>query len=612
MKFTSIFILPQHKLQALRIVTFALIASVLFACGGGGVTSTPASSDAIFLKDPRPLPAEYLARKAVAYSPFRTADRMAELDSLDTPANMVTWRKNIEEDLNLLIQGNFRLIRLFDSSDKVTKIILEIIESKSLDMKVQLGAYPNTFETSFVGFNPNVIADIQADNQKELSRAVKLANAYPNIILAVSIGNETLVNWSSVPISPLALAGYIEKVRKQIKQPVTTDDNFLAFANPAPKPVLDQIDFLAIHLYPNIDTQFPDGELYWNWRQLNVPAGSARAKAMMDASMVELRRQYAMVRTAVDGMGLHAMPIAITETGWKAVDSETGKQAQRAHPVNQKMFYALLEALRAEGRTGVGPANIFYFEAFDEPWKKGDDKWGLFNVTRKARYVIQNLYPQSIWENPKLTDANAVYFEAPVAQAAIKANAYTLFSDVPGAVPVSTLRIDAFDGTTVSRNPNSTDFAPSEGAKSMELTPIPKSFGWGLLWQPEPRKDEETPPTFSRNENLSLFADTGLLNVWVKTTYPGKIEFGVSSLTEAGDVVEVMLQVGNGDFGYKNDGNWNLVKIPLQSFKAKNPALDFRFVVSPFIISDVYERTGKPASAGITTKLNIDGIHWSR
>ena len=30
----------------------------------------------------------------------------------------------------------------------------------------------------------------------------------------------------------------------------------------------------------------------------------------------------------------------------------------------------------------------FVFEAFDEPWKQSDDKWGLFNVQRQARFVI--------------------------------------------------------------------------------------------------------------------------------------------------------------------------------------------------------------------------------
>lgn len=591
---------PSRALSVLRYLSLLPLMLLLISCGGGGFTPAAPSTQAVFLNSPRALPAEYLARKAVAYSPFRTNNR----DTETITAAMV------KQDLDLLIQGNFRLIRLFDSSNKVAKLVLDVIVANNMDMKVQLGAYVNTFESRIVGNNPNVIADIKAANELELERAIKLANEYQSIVLAVSVGNETLVNWSTVPIDAGTLAGYIKKVRDRVKQPVTTDDNFLAFANPAPKPVLDQIDFAAIHIYPNIDTEFPDSPLYWDWKQLSVPAGPARAKAMMDASMVELRRQYAMVRLALDSMGLHAMPIAITETGWKAFDSEAPKQAQRAHPVNQKMFYQRLETLRAEGRVGPGPANIFYFEAFDEPWKKGDDGWGLFDVSRKARYVIQNLYPSTIWANNLLTDANAVYFELPLAQPAVTSTTYTLFSD--SVTPtVSGLRIDAFDGTTVARNANNADVAAGQGASSMLLTPNPKEWGWGLLWQPEARKDHETPPTYSRNENLSLFAN-GNINVWVKTTYPGKIEFGLSSLTETGESVEVLLPVGNGEYGYANNGSWNLVQIPLQAFKAKNPKLDFRFVVSPFYIADRYEFTGKAQNAGHTTQISIDSVHWSR
>jgi exo-beta-1,3-glucanase (GH17 family) len=597
---SSIFRSPVRIFPALRCALMLSFALLLSSCGGGGVTSTAPATEAVFIKAPRALPAEYLARKAVAYSPFRSDNR----DTETITAGMV------KQDLDLLLQGNFRLIRLFDSSDKVAKLVLDVIADNGMDIKVQLGAYVNSFKYEV---NPYKIADIKAGNDAELARTISLANSikYRNIILAVSVGNETLVNWSTVPIDPIDLAKYIKTVRDAVPQPVTTDDNFLAFTNPAPRPVVDQIDFAAIHIYPNIDTEFPDGALYWDWKQLSVPAGPARATAMMNASMVELRRQYAMVRVALDSMGLHAMPIAITETGWKAFDSEAPKQAQRAHPVNQKMFYERLDTFRAEGRVGAGPANIFYFEAFDEPWKKGDDAWGLFDVNRKARYVIQNLYPSTIWQNALLTDANAVYFETPVPLAAVTSTNYTLFSDSPGATQVTGLRIDAFDGTTVVRNENSTDVAAGQGSRSMLLTPNPKSWGWGLLWQPEARLDHETPPTYSRNTNLSLFA-SGNLNVWVKTTYPGKVEFGLSTLTENGESVEVLLPVGNGEYGYKNDGTWSLVQIPLQAFKTRNSKVDFRFVVSPFYIADRYESTGKAANAGHTTPISIDSVHWSR
>ena len=58
---------------------------------------------------------------------------------------------------------------------------------------------------------------------------------------------------------------------------------------------------------------------------------------------------------------------------------------------------------------GGGPLAIIYFEAFDEPWKKGDDKWGLFNVQRQARYMVQPLYRPAIWEPGSYSASDAVY-----------------------------------------------------------------------------------------------------------------------------------------------------------------------------------------------------------
>jgi exo-beta-1,3-glucanase (GH17 family) len=608
MKFNSIYGLTQRALSIARIALFASITSVLVACGGGGVTSTAPSPEAVFIKDRRALPSEYLARKAVAYSPFRTSNR----DTETITAAMV------KQDLDLLIQGNFRLIRLFDSSDKVTKLVLDVIVDNNFDMKVQLGAYVigSKYQNRsgfFIENNPYIVQANEALNQAELARAISLANdpKYKSTILAVSVGNETLVNWSTVPIDPPVLAGYISKVRSSITQAITTDDNFLAFTNPVPRPVLDQIDFVAIHIYPNIDTQFPDGDLYWDWKQLSFTAGTARANAMMDASIVTLRRQYQMVRVALDSMGLHAMPIAITETGWKAFDAEAPKQAQRAHPVNQKMYYQRLEILRAEGRVAAGPANIFYFEAFDEPWKGGDDGWGLFDVNRKARYVVQDLSSSYVKANPLIVDdTSARFFELPSPGAQVTSSSYTLLANAAGLTEITTLRIDAFDNpATANRLFSSTDPSP-DGGQYMVINPAPKSFGWGQLWQPEARTEIEL-PSYSRNENLELFA-SGHVNVYIKTTYPGKIELGISSLTANGDSAEAQVQIGEGDFGYKRDGTWNLVRIPLSKFVEKNNKIDLRFVVSPFIISDVYARTGKSASAGYTDPIRIDGIRWSR
>jgi exo-beta-1,3-glucanase (GH17 family) len=566
-----------------------LTALLITACGGGGVTGTAPSPTAVSVTNLRALPAEYLARQAVAYSPFRSANR-------DTEAITSVM---VKEDLDLLVQGNFRLIRLFDSSDKVAKLVLDVIADNKLDIKVQLGAYVNSYK--YVA-NPYIRDDIKTANVLELDRAVALAmNAkYKDIILAVSVGNETMVNWSIVPIDPADMAVYIKYVRDRVTQPVTTDDNFLFYSNPIPELITNEIDFAAIHAYPNIDTEYPDSEFYWDWKQLSVAAGPARATAMMDASIVELKKQYQATRDALNSMGLSAMPIVIGETGWKA--RITGDQAFRAHPVNQKMYFQRLEKWRQESRlAGIGPSNIFYFEAFDEPWKQSDDGWGLFSVDRKARYVVQNLYPQSLWENTLLKDTDAVYFVPPVINGAFAGNRFTLYSDAPSTTPVSGYNLDAFDGSTAPRNlADFTTAAPGDGSVSMAITPAPANYGWGLLYNPQVARS---------TQNLSAF---GFVNASINTSYPGKIEIGLSTLDADGNSHEAFVQIGNGEYGYCNTGTWCQVSIPLSAFKAKNAKLDFRLVLNPFYIADRYEFTGKPLGSNITTKLNVDGIYWAR
>jgi exo-beta-1,3-glucanase (GH17 family) len=602
----------RHPIGSLRAVLVVACVALLAACGGGGEVVVDAPASAVSTTNLRALPAEYLARKAVSYSPFRTATSAADRD------NEVITALMVKEDLDLLIAGNFKLIRLFDSSDKVAKLVLDVIRDNNLDIKVHLGAYVNSFKYVL---NPVVINDIKAKNYQELDRLIALATnpIYRDIVLVASVGNETMVVWSIVPIDPSEMALYIKYVRDRVTQPVTTDDNFLFFKEP-PKIITDLLDFVAIHTYAEIDTQFPDSPLYWDWRQEGVAVGPARAAAMMNAAMVATRAQYQVVRDALDRKGLTALPIVIGETGWNAVN--LGKLSFRAHPVNQKMYYTRLETWRAEGRVGPGPANVFYFEAFDEPWKGGDDRWGLFNVARQARYVIQNLNAASpSWQyevvtsnadtllqdtnnDGVFTDADAVHFVPPVLNPAVVATRYTLFSDTVVAGEIRpTLALDAFDGTTAVAPANDVAAAaPGDAPNGIGITPAPANYGWGLLYH----------FASGASENLSNFAASGTLNFSIKTTYAGKIEIAVQTDTENRDGAEAFLQIGNGDYGYQADGQWHTVSIPLQAFLAVNPKLDLRYVVSQFVIADRYAFTGKALGSNITTKLNVDTVFWGR
>lgn len=573
--------------SVLSYVTALGLALLLAACGGGG--GTPYTGVVI-----RPLPADFTSRQAVAYSPFRTATNEAGR------ATEAITKANIKQDLDLLLAAGIRAIRLFDSSDKVARQTLEVIRDNNLNIKVQLGAY--------------VLTGNEAESRAEIARCVVLAKEFSDIVLAVSVGNETMVSWAFNAIPPALMADYIRSTRNQITQPVTTDDNYAFWAS-APTLITDEIDFVALHTYVNLDTYFDPTR--WEWKFTSVPAAQ-RAVAMMDASLVEAKRQYQEARAHLDAKGLNYIPIIIGETGWNAVD--VGRQAFRAHPVNQKMYLDRLKAWAAEGRAGNGPKQIVYFEAFDEPWKQGDDKWGLFNVERQARYAVQAINPAGstvgsttwTWEpviaandangDGVYTDADAAYFQPPVVNTAVATSTYTLFSDTATSADDTRpngLRWDAFDGYTAGYAEVAGAGGPGETATALRITPAPASYGWGLLRH---AGDGST-------VNLSAFAG-GSLSFQVNTTYPGKIEVGIATDTQDREAQDAYLQIGPGDHGYCNTGAWCTVTIPLSAFSAVNAKLDLSLVQLRVVFADRYALTGN--APGSTTPILVDAIRWSK
>lgn len=560
-----------------------LMALALAACGGGGVVP----SGGVSL---RALSPEFSSRKAVSYSPFRTANRDTE----------TITDANVEADLNLLVTGNFKLIRLFDSSDNVSARVLKIIRDKKLDIKVQLGAW---------------IANGQDDfNKAEIARAVALATTYKDIVLAVSVGNETMVSWAFNPVTPTLMAGYIKSVRDQITQPVTTDDNWAFFANYTgepnnPKSIVLAIDFVAMHTYPLADSLYSATK--WNWQQTEV-AANLRATAMMDAAIAAAKSDFSAVRSYLDGIGMTNMPIVIGETGWKSVASHN--ETNRAHPVNQKMYFERLNAWMSSAATSK-PAAIFYFEAFDEPWKGSDDKWGLFNVDRKAKYVIQDLYPSSIWESGTYLATDAVYYIPTATNSAITASRYTVYADVAVDGEAKTTMEPlwvGWDSPATAYSGSSASGSAPEGGNIREITPAPANWGWGLI-----------AALVGSSDDLSGFAATGKLNFSIMTTYPGNIEVGflTGSGTE-GSAYDVYKVLAPGSYGYNNDGAWHHVSIPISDIipsggvaygmDPTKSKLDLTKVTNPFVIADRYGKTGKPDNTNSTVKIYIDNVYWSK
>ena len=143
-------------------LTLAL-AATLAACGGGG--SGGYTPTAVSQSDRRELPASFTTRAAINYSPYRTARNESELGrEVITPANVL-------QDLRLIQATGIGSIRLF-SSRAFARTVLEVIRDNRLDLKVQLGTYPN----------PITGPAAEADNIAELDAGIALANAFPDIV----------------------------------------------------------------------------------------------------------------------------------------------------------------------------------------------------------------------------------------------------------------------------------------------------------------------------------------------------------------------------------------------------------------------------------------------
>ena len=559
MKFTS-----PLAAWALALITSLLVA----ACGGGG--NVPATGVQL-----RPLSADF-TKKAVSYSPYRTAINNADL------VNEIIPESNIKQDLDLMVAAGFGMIRVFDSSDKVARQTLKLIRQHAMPIKMQLGIY--------------VQSGAEAFSQQEIARGIALANEYSDIVIGVSVGNETMVSWSFNKIAVPTMIGYIKQVRAAVTQPVTTDDNYALFAS-APRELIDVLDYVALHTYPELDTVFDPG--LWDWRQANVPEAQ-RAQAMINAAIAEANRQYLLARDRLDSSGFSAMPIIIGETGWNAVD--LGALKFRAHPVNQKMYYDALLQWADKTRNPGGPLNVIYFEAFDEPWKLGDDRWGLWNVNREARYVIKDLNPPSAtWkvEAGNYTAADAVYFVPPVINAPVTQDRYVIYSE---AVTASEFR-----PTGLVWDPFVKTFwqpvsggAPGDGAQAYEIDPRNEVWGWGLLYQSRP----------GVTDNLSNYAN-GTLNFSIRSNYAQKLEIGISTETELDGPVEAYIQLSSGQYGYCNNNEWCQVSIPLQAFVAANPKIDLRMVLSRFVIADRFAFTGNAQKTNLP-KLYLAGVYWAR
>lgn len=292
--------------------------------------------------------------KAICYSGYRKGQ--------SPDLKIYPSYEEIKEDL-LIMHGKWKFIRLYDCS-KHAEIVLEVIQKEKLSFKVMLGAYigaeMNNFGCPWGGtYSEDELKNNRERNLQEVTRLIKLANQYPDIIFSLSAGNEATVDWTDHFVPVKKVRKYVRMIKKGTIQPVTFCENYVPWHNKL-KELVEEIDFISIHTYP-----------VWEYKNIH------------DALEYTKQNYYGVAEKYPH------KPVIITEAGWATNSNGRGIKPENVSEELQKIYYNDLVNWSQE--KGI---LTFVFEAFDEPWKGSQEElepekhWGLYTVDRKPKKVM--------------------------------------------------------------------------------------------------------------------------------------------------------------------------------------------------------------------------------
>lgn len=263
-----------------------------------------------------------------SYAPFRGAESPFD-------ESFIVSEARIEEDLRALsaLTGCVRTYATKNGLDAVPRV------AERLGMQVLQGAW---------------IGREAGDNRLELDRALALAQAHPDTIRALIVGNEVLLRREQ-PVE--GLAALLREAKARSPVPVTYADVWEFWVR-APE-LAPLVDVITVHILP-----------YWEDDPVSVEVAVAHVE--------EIRAEVARV---FDGK-----PLLVGETGWPTA----GRQREDAEPsrLNQARYMRALVTL--SGREGW---DINFIEAFDQPWKRVSEgtvggAWGLIADDRTLKPVL--------------------------------------------------------------------------------------------------------------------------------------------------------------------------------------------------------------------------------
>ena len=287
----------------------------------------------------------------IAYGSYRD-NESPDKDSVSSEAHIL-------EDMQLLTSGantTWNLIRMY-GADAASEQVLRTIKKHNLPVRVMQGAWLSSTQTD-------------EQNEHQIKEVIRLANEYPEIVVTVNLGNEIFVDWSGHGFSEAQVPMYlnwVKRVQQNTSVPVTLADDYNFWNRPWSQEIAQALDYIVLHAYAMWNSQTLHDAVSWTEKTFN------------------------------DIQALHpSKQIVLGESGWATSSiSDNGDESLIIGEANEqaqakffKEYRAWLEANRITS---------YYFEAFDEKWKGGEDQedgiaeknWGVFRSDRKPKEAIK-------------------------------------------------------------------------------------------------------------------------------------------------------------------------------------------------------------------------------
>ncbi|MFA0087478.1 hypothetical protein [Vibrio sp. 10N.261.51.F12] len=351
--------------------------------------------------------------QAISYGAWRTKERMSG-ETVPSIADQM-------EDMKVLNAMGIKMIRTYNTQGFIglddesnTENLLAAIhqlktEDPDFEMYVMLGVWISAFNSGVDGATMDSGTD-SPDNVLELTKAKELALEYPDIVKVIAVGNEAMVDWAEAyKVHPSIILNHVNELQSWKLESddtkdiwVTTSDNWAVWAGQDAngnlneqqdlKALIQAVDYVSLHTYAHHDTHYhPTFSEEWKVPESDQDlTKEEQISTSMDKAFVHSLEQYAAAQQFVHAVD-PSKPIHIGETGWSTVSTdlygEGGTQA--ADEYKQKLFHDDMRDFSQD--EGV---SLFFFQAFDEPWKgdasndgHSEQHFGLIDIDCNIKYL---------------------------------------------------------------------------------------------------------------------------------------------------------------------------------------------------------------------------------